>query len=264
MRKINVTINELSFSAEEAMNRLRVNVRFSGANTKKIMVTSSVPNEGKSHVSVYLWKMLADAGYKTVLVDADLRKSVLKDDLSFQTDVKDLKGFDHYLAGMANYEDIVYETNVENAYFVPCVNLLENPSSLFEDARLPELLDRLGKEYDYAIIDTPPLVSVSDGALIGAACDGTILVVRCGEVPKKLVMQSVRQLERAGARLLGTVLNGVNVEHHAYGKYYGGYYGKYYGGNYGGYYGKSDTKKAGKKDDIDNKETKEKPEKSKS
>ena len=257
MKKINVTIKELPFSAEEAMNRLRVNVRFSGANTKKIMVTSSVPNEGKSHVSTYLWKMLAEAGNRTVLIDADLRKSVLKDDLQFKTDVKDPMGLDHYLAGMAEYNDIVYETNVDKAFFVPCINLLENPSSLLEDARLSELLDRLGEEYDYVIVDTPPLVSVSDGALIGAVCDGTILVVRSGMVPKKLVIQSVRQLERAGARLLGTVLNCVNAGHHAYGKYYGGgYYGKYYGDYYGGYYGKDKGKKEDKKDDKEDKEKK--------
>ena len=228
MDTINLTIPELQFSAEEALNRLRVNVRFSGASTKKIMITSSIPNEGKSHICVYLWKMLAEAGYKTVLIDADLRKSVLRDELQFKTDSQQLYGMDYYLAGMARADQIIYKTNVENGYFIPCVNLLENPSPLLEDPRLKQLLDRLSTVFDYIIIDTPPLISVSDGAIIGAMCDGSILVVRSGFTPKTLVKQSLHQLERAGVRLLGTVLNGVETAHHGYGRYYNGYYNKYY------------------------------------
>ena len=256
MKKIDLTIADLPFSAEEALNRLRVNVRFSGATKKKIMVTSSLPNEGKSHVSVYLWKMLADAGYSTVLVDADLRKTVMKDELQLKIEGKEPKGLDHYLAGMAEFEDVIYETNIDHGFFVPCINLLENPSSLLEDPRLGQLLENLANTCDYVIIDSPPLISVSDGALIGALCDGTILVVRSDVVPKNMVIQSVRQLERAGAKLLGTVLNGVSATHHAYGKYYGKYYGRY-GDYYGDYYGegKKGRSRRRKKEETEEKDT---------
>ena len=79
MKKLNVEFQELPYAVEEAMNRLRINIKFCGKNTKKILITSSMPNEGKSSIAINLWKMLAEAGFPTVLVDVDLRKSVIKE-----------------------------------------------------------------------------------------------------------------------------------------------------------------------------------------
>lgn len=240
MSKINVMIPDLTYAAEEALNRLRVNVKFSGKHTKKLLITSSVPNEGKSHISIYLWKMLAEAGFRTVFVDADLRKSVLKDEMEFTCDDPDIQGLAYFLSGLGEYEDVVHQTSIENADIVPCMNLLQNPSPLLEDPRLQEFLDKLAENYDYVIVDSPPLVSVSDGALLAALCDGAILVVRCAETPRGLVRQSINQLARTRCRLLGTVLNGVDNNKRVYGKYYGGYYyGRYYSKYYGDYYGES-------------------------
>lgn len=233
MNKIRMTIPELPYAVEEAMNRLRVNVKFSGKEIKTILVISSVPNEGKSHTSTYLWKMLAEAGFKTVLVDCDLRKSVLKKKLKFKCDGEYL-GLDYFLSGLAEYDEVVHHTNVENGDIVPCTNLLQNPSSLFEDARFGELFKMLEEHYDYVIVDSPPLMSVSDGIQIAQYCDGAILVVRSGQTHKELVRQSLNQLRQTDCRLLGTVLNGVASGNRAYGKYYGYYYYNSY------YYGKSD------------------------
>ena len=170
MKKIQLDIPALPYEVEEAMNRLRVNVKFCGKNTKKILITSSVPNEGKSVISVQLWKMMAEAGFKTVLLDVDLRKSILKDRHGFN-DKKDIKGLNYYLSGLAEYEDVVYETNVENGYIIPSINLLENPLSLFEDTRFSELLDKLSEDYRYVLLDSPPLCSVADGSLVASMCD---------------------------------------------------------------------------------------------
>ena len=224
MKKIQLDIPALPYEVEEAMNRLRVNVKFCGKNTKKILITSSVPNEGKSVISVQLWKMMAEAGFKTVLLDVDLRKSILKDRHSFN-DNKDIKGINYYLSGLAEYEDVVYETNVENGYIIPSINLLENPLSLFEDDRFSELLDRLSEDYRYVLIDSPPLCSVADGSLIASMCDGALLVVRSGSTSKDLVRQSMKQLDYVGCKLLGTVLNRAETTTRAYSKYYGKYYG---------------------------------------
>lgn len=224
MKKIQLNIPTLPYEVEEAMNRLRVNVKFCGKNTKKILITSSVPNEGKSVIAVQLWKMMAEAGFKTVLLDVDLRKSVLKDRHSFSDD-KDIKGLSYYLSGLSEYEDVVYETNVENGYIIPSINTLENPLSLFEDSRFSELLDKLSKDYRYVLIDSPPLCSVSDGSLIASMCDGALLVVRGGSTSKDLVRQSMKQLDYVGCKLLGTVLNRAETTTRAYSKYYGKYYG---------------------------------------
>lgn len=229
--KINLSIPELPYAAEEALNRLRVNVKFSGKEIKTIMIISSVPNEGKSHVAVYLWKMLAEAGFKTVLVDCDLRKSVMKKEMRFTCD-EEYQGLDYYLSGLAEYDDVVHHTNIENGDIVPITNLLQNPSSLLEDARLSELFQTLESNYDYVIVDSPPLVSVSDGILIAQHCDGAILIVRSGETPRSLIRQSMNQLKQTECRLLGTVLNGVATGNRAYGRYYG-YYSKYYSEYYG-------------------------------
>jgi capsular exopolysaccharide synthesis family protein len=245
MNKIDVEFKELPYAVEEAMNRLRINIKFCGKNTKKILITSSVPNEGKSTISANLWKMMAEAGFPTVMVDVDLRKSVLKErhKMSGSGDVKDLG---YYLSGLAEYEDVVYETNVENGYMVPCYNLLENPSALLEDARFKELLDRLAENYRYVIIDSPPLGSVADGALVASLCDGAVLVVRSGETSKNIIKQSFQQLEQVGCKLLGVILNRVEMSGRAYKSYYGKY-GKNYGYGYGyGYYSHS-SEEEGKK-----------------
>ena len=236
MKKLNLKIKDMPYAAEEALNRLRVNIKFCGKNTKKIVITSSVPNEGKSTVSVRLWKLLAEAGFPTVLVDVDLRKS----ELQKKYEVEGIKeGLNHFLSGLAEYEDVVYETNIPNGHIVPVTTLLENPSALLEDPRLGELLDRLAEDYRYVIIDTPPLDNISDGA---------VLVVRCGETSKALVRQSLQQLDRVGCPVLGTVLNRAEIRSGAYKKYYNRY-GKKYDDYYGAYYGGNTTeKKAGIKE----------------
>ncbi len=228
MKQIEMNIQALPYAMEEAMNRLRINMKFCGKNTKKILVTSSIPGEGKSTISVHLWKMLSEAGFSSVLLDLDLRKSVLNERHNFDR-IKEIKGLDYYLSGLCEYQDVVYETNVENGYMVPISNVLENPSALLEDPRMRELLDRLAEDYRYVIVDSPPLDSVADGALIASMCDGVILIVRSGMTSRRLIRQSLLQLERVNCKLLGTVLNRVETRSRAYKKYYGRY------GKYGGY-----------------------------
>ena len=132
MKKLNLKIKDMPYAAEEALNRLRVNIKFC---------------------------------FPTVLVDVDLHKS----ELQKKYEVEGIKeGLNHFLSGLAEYEDVVYETNIPNGHIVPVTTLLENPSALLEDPRLGELLDRLAEDYRYVIIDTPPLDNISDGALIAS------------------------------------------------------------------------------------------------
>ena len=234
-----MNLPDLPFALEEAMNRLRVNIKFCGNQTRKILVTSSIPNEGKSFVSVQLWRMLAEAGTPTLMLDLDLRNSVLSSRHDMKSD-GEIIGLNYYLSGMNEIDDVIYETNVENGFVIPVTNLLENPSVLFEDPRFAELLEELSKRYRYIIVDSPPLIDVADGAMIASLCDGTVLVVRSAYTSKKLVHRSVHQLEQADCTLLGMVQNRVDVSgrRYGYGKGYGYGYGRYGYGQYGyGQYG---------------------------
>lgn len=231
MKSLEVQFTDLPYAVEEALNRLRVNIKFCGKNTQKILITSSIPSEGKSFVSMHLWKMLAEAGFKTLFIDLDLRKSQINKRHDIQSS-EELKGLNYYLSGMAEYEDVIYKTNIDNGYMIPCSNMLENPVNLLEDPRFAELLKRLSEEYRYIIIDSPPLINVTDGALIASMCDGAVMVVRSSYTSKKLVKQSLQHLERGNCKLLGVVLNRALTNSRAYGMKYGEYK-KYYG--YGPY-----------------------------
>jgi capsular exopolysaccharide synthesis family protein len=233
---------ELPYAVEEAMNRLRVNVGFCGKKYKKIMVISSNPNEGKSFIALHLWKMFAESGARSVLLDADMRNSVLGEKYGFSTN-DEKAGLTDYLSKNMPLEDVLYQTNLESGCILPNFTNIINPSLLLEGERFPGLLDELAGQFEYVFIDCPPLNMVSDGERIGAMCDGAILVIRANDTPKALVKHSVAQLERSGCPLLGVVLNrayaktgGYYSKYGQYGKY--GHYGKYGAYGNGAYYGK--------------------------
>ena len=232
---------ELPYSVEEAVNRLRINISFLGSDVRKIMVISSEPNEGKSFLALNLWNQMAEAGEKTILVDADMRNSTLVNKYDFhREDGREMRGTSHYLAGNANIDEVLVHTKYGYGDIIPNVENIGNPSMLLEINRFKEMLDALAKHYRYVFIDAPPLGLVSDGERIGNMCDGAILCVRSGITPKGVVRESVRQLERSGCPLLGIVLNRVDESKGGYGRY--GKYGKYghYGKYYGTYYGSGD------------------------
>lgn len=224
---------ELPYAVEEAINRLRVNISFLGSDIKTIMVTSTMPNEGKSFVSLHLWRQLAQAGIPTLFVDIDLRKSVLVEKYSMhREDDQTMHGTSYYLANKIPLSEVVFQSEIPNGYILPNVDNVINPSMLLESNRFKMMFEQMKAAFRYVIIDVPPLNLVSDGEKIGSLCDGSILVVRGGETPKAMVKNSTNQIERAGCPLLGIVLNRVKGSGSGY------YYKKYGGGSYYGKYGK--------------------------
>lgn len=224
---------ELPYAVEEAMNRLRINVGFCGKKYKKIMVISSNPNEGKSFVTLHLWKMFAESGARSVLLDADMRNSVMEEKYGIITENEKV-GLSDYLSKTMPIDDALFATNIENGYLIPNFTNIINPSLLLEGERFSGLLDEMAKDFEYVFVDCPPLNLVSDGERIGAMCDGAILVIRANSTPKALVKNSIQQLERCGCPLLGVVLNRAYAKSGGYYSKYGGkYYGKY--GKYGAY-----------------------------
>ena len=220
MNKIKMdSIQELPYAVEESINRLRINVSFLGNEIKKIMVVSTLPNEGKSFVTMQMWKQMANAGIKSVLVDADMRNSVLvkKNDMERQ-DGKEMKGLVNYLAEDFSLDEVIYESPFENGYIIPNVENIINPSMLLESDKFGNMLNELSKDYRYVFVDAPPLGLVSDAEKIGSMCDGAILVIRTE------VKNSIKQLERSGCKILGVVLNRATDLKNKYSKqkYYSG------------------------------------------
>ena len=220
---------ELPYSIQEAINRLRINVSFFGSDIRKIMIVSSEPNEGKSFVAVNLWKQMAQAGVRSILVDADMRKSVLVENYRIsREDGKELWGLTHYLSDNKILEDCVLTTEMEYGDLLPNVDNVVNPSLLLESTRFRELVERLALDYRYVFLDVPPLGLVSDAERIGHLCDGAILVVRSGVTPKSIIRNAIAQLERAGCPILGICLSRADAGGGKYGKTYGRYGSKYY------------------------------------
>ena len=215
----------LPYAIEEAVNRLRINISFLGNDIRKIMFVSSEPNEGKSFVCMNLWKQMTQAGEKAILLDADMRKSEMKDVYDMKReDGKELQGTSDYLAGEGELEDYILHTDMPNGAILPNVDNIVNPSMLLESKRFEDMLNYMSEKYRYVFVDVPPLSLVSDGERIGNLCDGAVLTVRSGVTPKSIIRSSIRQLERAGCPVLGIVLNRVDTVS-------GGYYKKYYYGS---------------------------------
>lgn len=235
MQQIELNHEEMDFRSREAFKTLRTNIEFSGASVKVICLTSCTPNEGKSSVSFELAKSFAVNGKKVLLIDADLRKSVMR---KRHKRGKVRQGLSNYLVGKATLEDSLCETDVKNFYMIFSGPIPPNPSELLGNSRFAELVERAREEYDIVVIDTPPLGSVIDTAVVSKVCDGVAFVIESGAISYHFARKVKEQLEVTGCRILGCILNKVNMTGKGYyGKYYGKYYGRYYGKYYGRYYG---------------------------
>lgn len=228
-------IKDLDFKTNEAYKTLRTNISFSGEDISVIALTSSVPNEGKSAVSWNLAKSFAEDNKKVLYMDADIRKSVTV--ARYGVDIE-TKGLSHYLTKQSDLEDVIYETNIKNFSIIFTGQVAPNPSELLGNNRFKKLIAYARENFDYVIIDCPPLGSVIDAAVVAKECDGAIIVVETDNVSYKITQRVKKQLEQTGCKILGAVLNKVEMGGKGYGYYGKGYYGSYYGryyGNYGDY-----------------------------
>ena len=217
MKKVTMNLPEVKdYRLTEGLNQLKTNLAFCGKDIKVITITSSVQNEGKSSVAFDLSKTMAEGGKKILMVDADLRKSVLAAKYHIQGIDK---GLSHYLTGQAEIEDIIYETETEGFYLSVAGPLSPDPTSLLDSDQFQKFIDKVREDYDYVIIDATPLGVVIDAAIIGKYCDGAVLVIEQGVIKRKVVQDVIKQLKRGKVRILGAVLNKVDERIGAYGAY---------------------------------------------
>jgi len=223
-------LEKMDYARREAFNSLRTNLQFCGDDTQVIMLTSCTPNEGKSTVTIELARSLSEDGKKTILIDADLRKSVLVGRHRIHSE-GEIFGLSHYLSGQKKLPEVICETDIPKFDMIIAGPVAPNPTELLGKAYFNKMLTQLREDYDVILIDSPPLGWVIDAAVIAPSCDGAILVVESNAISYKYLQEVKKQLELTGVRILGAVLNKVKVES-------GGYYNRYYAGHYKGYYSK--------------------------
>lgn len=232
MKRINIELPEFTYGTREEVKTLRTNVQFCGDDKQVILFTSSLPGEGKTRNAIALAASFAELNKNVLLIDADMRKSVMVSRL--QVSGAD-KGLSHFLSGQCTIADAVVATNVPKLHLLLAGPLVPNPTELLSSARFSGMLESFRKVYDYIIIDTPPLGLVIDSAIVARQCDGAILVVESAKTKYRLAQEVKAKLEGTGCSILGVILTKVDRKKQS--GYYTKYYGKYYGKKgYGEYY----------------------------
>ncbi|CYU30682.1 TPA: tyrosine-protein kinase [Streptococcus suis] len=213
---------ELVNKTEEYFNAIRTNIQLSGADIKVVGITSVQSNEGKSTTAASLALAYARSGYKTVLVDADIRNSVVS---GFFKPMTKITGLTDYLAGTTDLSQGLCDTDIPNLTAIESGKVSPNPTALLQSKNFENLLATLRRYYDCVIVDCPPLGLVIDAAIIAQKCDAMVLVAEAGNVKRSSLKKVKEQLDQTGTPFLGVILNKYDIATEKYGEY----------GNYGNY-----------------------------
>lgn len=220
-------IKPLDYAGTEALNTICSNLSFAGRNVKKIIMTSCDAGEGKSSMSFWVAQNLAKRGKRIVIVDADLRRSFLVKRYGIETE-GEWTGLAHYLVGYSDLNNVVYQTNVQNLYFLPIGRHIANPIPLLNAPEFPQMLDTLAEHFDLVLVDAPPVGLVIDAAEIAQHCDGCIFVVEYQKTRRRELLAARNQIQQTGCAILGCVLNKVTFDTISSKKYYHqNYYSQY-------------------------------------
>ena len=196
---------------------------------KTILITSTLPDEGKSTIAANLALALTSHEKQVLLIDADFRRPVLE--AVFDIDANSNGGLTDLVLRSLSPKEVIREISLENApsfYFLSAGKSIPNPTEFLSSVRFKETLEALRGSFDTIIIDSPPVTIAVDSALLASNVDGTVLVVRAGKTRKESVLQGKKDLERYASNLLGVILNNVSQSSNSY-YGYGGYYNEYYG-----------------------------------
>lgn len=227
-------LKDQSYAMKESLRALKTNIQFCGDDIKTILITSAVPNEGKSTVAMDLARSLTESGKRVLLIDTDMRKSVFVGRLRAQaSNGGEISGLSHYLSGQRRLEDVMYGTDIPRLFMIFAGPSVPNPTEILEKKYFEELLKFAKEHFNYILLDCAPLGATIDAAVVAKQCDGAILVIAQGKASSRLIVNVKKQLEASGIKILGAVLNKVKIKKSTYdGSYYGGYYGSYYGSYY--------------------------------
>jgi len=217
-----ITLKNPRSPIAEAYRTLRTNIQFSSFDKKiqTIVITSSGPSEGKSTTSSNLAVVMAENGNSTILIDCDQRKSKLHK--IFLT--SNQKGLSDILVGNSDFQEAIQKTEIKNLDILTSGTRPPNPSELLASVKMKNFIEILREKYDCIIIDTPPVIAVTDAQIVSRYADGCLLVVASAQAEREAVAKAKELLEKVDAKILGVVLNKLDVQEKGY---YGYYYSTY-------------------------------------
>ncbi|MFN2601732.1 MAG: polysaccharide biosynthesis tyrosine autokinase [Gemmatimonadaceae bacterium] len=213
-----VTVTDMRSASAEAYRTLRTNLIFSQAvqTLRTVLVTSASPGEGKTTTAANLAVSFAHHGMRVLLVDCDLRRGRLHKIFQIPRE----PGMTELVIGQEEAEAVIRQTDITGLYVISSGNLPPNPSELLGGERMRKTLASLSEAFDLIVIDTPPLLAASDGAILATLSDGVVLVLRAGSTEGEAAQQAIQQLAGVGARVVGAVLNDPDAKVPTYGGYY--------------------------------------------
>lgn len=219
-----VTLDQLS-SVVEAYRMLRTSVLLSAAGNppKTILFTSGQPGEGKTTTAINTAISLSQLGASVLLIDADLRRPTVHRVFKMGQS----QGLSTYLSRQVEIDPLINKLWVPNLSVLPCGPIPPNPAELISSERMRLLLKELGQKYDHILIDSPPLINVTDPVILSTMVDGVILVVQAGRSTRDIVRRARQELGSVGAKIFGVVLNNLDIKREGYDSYLATY------GNYG-------------------------------
>lgn len=213
-----ITLEQAKSPISEAYRTLRTNVQFTGVDskTKKIMITSSGPREGKSTTVANLAVSIAQTGKSVLVIDADLRNPTQHKLFQLTNNA----GLSSFLVSDQDSQEFIKETTVPDVKILTGGPIPPNPAELVGSKRMKRLIQEVSERFDVVLIDTPPIIAVTDAAIIAQEVDGVILVLAAGEVNKEYAIRAKEQLDKVGAKILGAVLNKADMKTSEYYYYY--------------------------------------------
>ena len=213
----------------EAYRILRTNIELKReiARATTIAVVSANAGEGKTTTLSNLAYVFAQAGYSTLMIDADLRRPRLARYAELESDL----GLSSYLAQGAELKDVVFQTGHANLYMLPSGPVPVDPSGLIGSNRMQQLLTEVSKRFDVVLVDSPPVLGVSDASLLVSRADATLLVLQPRKMPIKALLRSKSLIQSAGGNIMGLVMNNVDISGDTQYQYYTTYYSYYSKGN---------------------------------
>jgi polysaccharide biosynthesis transport protein len=212
-----------SFSAlAEAFRGLRTSVLLSSAKhpPRSLLVTSALPGEGKTTVSINLAVSLAQLGKRVLLIDCDLRRPSIHEAFDLQRD----EGVVNYLTGQRDWRELAARNGTAHLDVLPCGPVPPDPAELLSSDAMQALVREATDEYDFVVIDSPPILNVADSRILATHVDGVVLVINGGVTTRDMVQRAQAQANEVGANVIGVVLNNVDARGDSYGYYgYKGY-----------------------------------------